>query len=212
MRDIVFWGGTGQAKVLDEAIHGTDMRLVAVIDNRAIPSPIAGVPLLVGVEEFDAWLAKRGGAVDLLGAVAIGGARGGDRIMLMDLLHARGLLLPTIVHLTAFVAHNATLGEGCQILAQSAVCAHANLGRGVIVNTAASVDHDGMLADGVHIAPGARIAGEVTIGARAFVGTGAVILPRLVIGDDAVVGAGAVVTKDVPPGTTVLGNPARPKK
>jgi acetyltransferase-like isoleucine patch superfamily enzyme len=31
----------------------------------------------------------------------------------------------------------------------------------------------------------------------------------LTIGDDAIVGAGAVVTKNVPPGVTVIGNPAR---
>ncbi|MGH7537098.1 MAG: acyltransferase [Gemmatimonadales bacterium] len=45
---------------------------------------------------------------------------------------------------------------------------------------------------------------------RAAVGTGAVILPGVTIGAGAIVGAGAVVTKDVPDGETVVGNPARP--
>jgi len=44
---------------------------------------------------------------------------------------------------------------------------------------------------------------------RAAVGTGAVILPGVTIGVEAVVGAGAVVTRDVPDGATVVGNPAR---
>jgi acetyltransferase-like isoleucine patch superfamily enzyme len=44
----------------------------------------------------------------------------------------------------------------------------------------------------------------------AVIGAGAVILPGLTIGKKATVGAGAVVTKNVPPGITVVGNPARP--
>lgn len=43
----------------------------------------------------------------------------------------------------------------------------------------------------------------------ARVGAGAVILPGVVIGRGALVGAGAVVTRDVPPGAVVAGNPAR---
>jgi UDP-2-acetamido-3-amino-2,3-dideoxy-glucuronate N-acetyltransferase len=43
----------------------------------------------------------------------------------------------------------------------------------------------------------------------ASIGAGAVILPGLTIGEGAVVGAGAVVTRDVPAGATVVGNPAR---
>jgi maltose O-acetyltransferase len=41
---------------------------------------------------------------------------------------------------------------------------------------------------------------------------GSTILDRLSIGEGAVVGAGAVVTRDVAPGTQVLGLPARPVK
>ncbi|WP_327794002.1 acyltransferase [Harenicola maris] len=48
------------------------------------------------------------------------------------------------------------------------------------------------------------------IGARAWIGTRAMILPQCQnIGADAVIGAGAVVTRDVPAGAVVAGNPAR---
>lgn len=51
----------------------------------------------------------------------------------------------------------------------------------------------------------------VVIGANVWIGTHAVIMPGVTIGDGAIVGAGAVVTRDVAPGTTVTGIPARPR-
>jgi maltose O-acetyltransferase len=51
----------------------------------------------------------------------------------------------------------------------------------------------------------------VRIGSDVWIGGGAIILPGVTIGDGALIGAGSVVTRDVGPGVTVAGNPARPR-
>lgn len=48
-----------------------------------------------------------------------------------------------------------------------------------------------------------------SIGDNVCIGGGSKILPGVAIGDRSVVGAGSVVTRDVPPGVVVAGNPAR---
>lgn len=52
--------------------------------------------------------------------------------------------------------------------------------------------------------------GKTHVADHAVLGARAVILPECNIGRGAVVGAGAVVTKPVPPGVIVVGNPAKP--
>lgn len=52
-------------------------------------------------------------------------------------------------------------------------------------------------------------AGGIIVEDGAWICAGAIILPNIVVGKNAIVGAGAVVTKDVLPGTTVVGNPAK---
>ena len=52
--------------------------------------------------------------------------------------------------------------------------------------------------------------GAVVVGERAMIGAGAIVLPGVTIGADARVAANSLVTRDVEPGTTVAGVPARP--
>ena len=58
---------------------------------------------------------------------------------------------------------------------------------------------------------GVEFGRPVRIGRNVWIGGGAILLPGVSVGDDAVIGAGSVVTRDVPAGVTVYGNPARQK-
>jgi maltose O-acetyltransferase len=104
-----------------------------------------------------------------------------------------------------------------------------SLGAGVFLNfncvildvVAVSIGDKTQIGPGVQILtadhprdPAERRAGlefgrPISIGRNVWIGGAAVILPGVTIGDDAVIGAGAVVTRDVPSGMTVVGNPAR---
>lgn len=210
LRPLVLWGATGQAKVLGEFLGAAGYAAVAVFDNdtSVAESPLANVPLHHGREAFGNWLRSWSGSRPWAIA-AIGGARGRARLDIHALFSAHGLVVPTLLHPRSYVAGNAAVGEGSQVLAHAVVAAEAVLGRGCIVNTSASVDHECALADGVHVGPGATLAGCVSVGECAFIGAGAVVLPRVSIGDGAIVGAGAVVTRDVAAGMVVYGNPAK---
>lgn len=59
---------------------------------------------------------------------------------------------------------------------------------------------------------GVIAAAPIHIGARVWIGFGSIVLKGVRIGDGSVVAAGSVVTRDVPPGIVVAGNPAMPIK
>jgi sugar O-acyltransferase (sialic acid O-acetyltransferase NeuD family) len=207
---VVVWGATGQAKVLREALDPQTHVIVALFDrDRSLESPFESVPLFPGEEGFVRWLASERDPGSVMAIVAIGGDRGADRLELQMRLASAGLEIGSVVHPRAFVARDAVMGAGAQILAQSAVGAQARLGQACIVNTGATVDHECVLGDGVHVGPGAHLAGCIQVGDCATIGTGAIVLPRVRIGARAVVGAGAVVLRDVPEAAVVAGNPAR---
>ena len=64
--------------------------------------------------------------------------------------------------------------------------------------------------DAIERRKGPEFAESISIGDDCWIGGGVVISPGIKIGERVIVGAGAVVTKDLPPDTIALGNPARP--
>ena len=97
------------------------------------------------------------------------------------------------------------LNAGCTILDSGRV----TIGEGTMLGPSVQIYCAEHHKDAVLRGQGLEVARPVTIGADVWIGGGAIILGGVTIGDGAIVGAGAVVTKDVPAGAVVAGNPAR---
>lgn len=86
-------------------------------------------------------------------------------------------------------------------------------GQGLVVNDHAIIGKNCHLRHATTIGnkehPDGTYSGSPVIGDSVKIGAHVVILGAVKVGDNAVIGAGSVVTKDVPSGATVVGNPAR---
>lgn len=131
------------------------------------------------------------------------------------LLAGRPYRFGSVIAPTAVMGTGVEIGEGAILCDFSMVTADARIGRHFHANIYSYVAHDCVVGDFVTLAPKACINGNVVLEDHVYVGAGAVLkqgVPGkpLRIGAGAVIGMGAVVTKDVPPGAVVVGNPARP--
>lgn len=116
---------------------------------------------------------------------------------------------------SAIIYEENSIGEGSLLCANTMVTSNAKIGKFFHSNLYSYIAHDCIIGDYVTFAPRVSCNGNIHIHNHAYIGTGAVIkqgtsAKPLIIGEGAVVGMGAVVTKDVPPFTTVVGNPAKP--
>ena len=127
------------------------------------------------------------------------------------------------------VGHNAIIREENRIGDDFSLWSNSTVDYGCVIGHRVKIHHNvyvaqfTILEDDVFLAPGVMIANDLhpgcahsreclrgpTIKRGAQIGVNATILPFVTIGERALVGAGSVVTKDVPPGAVVVGNPAR---
>ncbi len=196
--------GVGSTIVIDfeETVHRAGHAIAAGIKNREGPCHLSPGERVLTPEEMDEDLLQLPYLVPIFTP--------GHRQEAAREAARYGLRYPySLVDPTTAAPRRIGLGPGCYVNAGCSLGGGSRFGAFTFINRGATIGHHAVFGDFVSIGPGAVIAGHVTIGTGSVVATGATILPEITVGANAVVGAGSVVTRHVPPGCLVLGNPAR---
>jgi sugar O-acyltransferase (sialic acid O-acetyltransferase NeuD family) len=116
----------------------------------------------------------------------------------------------TVVHPSVTVPDGCTVGAGSILLANTVLTTAVTVGRHCVVMPQVTLTHDNVLADYVTIAAGVSLGGWTQVGEYSYLGMNASVRERVSLATDVTIGMGAVVLRDAPPGSILVGNPARP--
>jgi sugar O-acyltransferase (sialic acid O-acetyltransferase NeuD family) len=213
MQRYAVYGASGFGRevmpLLRQQLAGLDARDwdLVFLDDHPVVAEVNGQRVL----RYEDWL--REPAASRRVTIGIGDGRVRERIAAR--CEADGVGFVEVRAANVVVMDAVTIGPGSILSPFVTVTSNARIGRHFQANLYSYVAHDCVVGDFVTFAPAVRCNGNVTVEDHAYVGTGAILRQGkpgapLVIGRGAVVGMGAVVTRSVPPGVTVVGNPARP--
>lgn len=181
---------------------------VVFLETAPSRSEVNGVPLWSEAAFFGAGCAERTFAVAI--------AESSARQVIAERCESLGARPLTLRAPSAIVYDGNQIGDGSILCAHCTVTSNVRIGRHFHANLYSYVEHDCVIGDWVTFGPRVSCNGHVHMDNHVYVGSGALIKPGVPggeprrIGERAVIGMGAVVTKDVAPGVTVAGNPARP--
>lgn len=203
--------GAGQigavvASVLRECGHQID----GFIDDRegAVGTSVAGLPVLGD----RAWLLENhDGRTVCMGVGTIQA-----RKSVAAFLDGAGIPTVGAIHPSAMISPEVNIGKDIVVGAGCVFYGNVSIGRGCYIGPSVTVSHDTVVGDWCLLSVGTVVGARVDVEDEVFVGTASTLmepgfgeLARLRIGRGAIVGAGALVLREVPPGATVIGRPAK---
>jgi len=114
------------------------------------------------------------------------------------------------------IQKGAKVGDRCKISSHTFICEGVTIESEVFIGHGVTFINDrqprATNPDGQLQSEADWVCQSTRVKRGASIGSGATLLGGITVGENAIVGAGSVVTRDVPPNTTVAGNPARPLK
>jgi len=139
----------------------------------------------------------------------------GRNVRIYDFANLYGCEIGDDVKIGAFVEiqKGAKIGSRCKISSHTFICEGVTLEDDIFVGHNVTFTNDryprATNGDGQLQTDDDWVCVRTLIKRGASIGSGATLLCGITIGEKAMIGAGSVVTKDVPPGAVVAGNPAR---
>lgn len=115
----------------------------------------------------------------------------------------------TLIHPTAQVSPETKVGKGCMIGSYVGIGVETTIGDFCLIQSKAIIGHDVHIADFARIDCNVVVIAGVNVGNDVCIHTSSVINHGVSIGDGAIVGAMSFVIRNVKPGQTVFGNPAK---
>ena len=140
-------------------------------------------------------------------------ANGKLREKLFNFFKSKKSIFNSFVHHSCFISNRSKISEGAILCPFVTITSNATIGVGFHAHIYSYIAHDCVIGDFVTFAPHVKCNGNVEIGDNVYIGTGVIIKQGkhgkpLKIGKNVIIEAGAYVTKNVPEGETVFGNPA----
>ena len=203
---IVFGAGEFGTLIQNVMSYNRDFQIAAFGDDNMDKSKITtgDVPLFNQGDLFQ--FAKENEIKTAIMAIGNNRVRG----IKYNLFKNAGFEMLSIVHPKALIDTEVVYGDNVIIEMGTAIHTHSKIGNNVFLGGDALIGHHNIIGNHVLVGGNASFGGAVVVEDYASIGVGSSIKPGVTIGKGAVVGVGAVVIKDVEPGTTVVGVPAKP--
>lgn len=199
---IISAGGFGRSVyniMQSDIANGVDWTVKGFLDNRpalgeSAPLPVLGDALTWRAKPHETFLCALGEPAQRRRFSAPLLAQGATFMSLRTGLHK---------------AIGVEMGAGCLFEPEVRMGVDTRLGDFVFVQSTSVIGYEVRIGHYTTIGSFVFVGGGATIGSDVVIHPHATILPRVTVGDGAIIGAGAVVMADVPPGVTMIGNPAK---
>lgn len=203
---VLFVAASGLAREAASAARAAGHEVVGCLDDDpalAGTEVAPGLPILGTIDDVGAHPGAR---------LVVCAGKGSSRAALVQRLAALGVggdRYATVVDPGARIGAGSSVGVGSILLVGTVLTADVTVGDHVVCMPQVVLTHDCRLESYATVCAGVVLGGRVVVGSRAYIGMAASVRENLTVGTGSVIGMGAVVLRDVPPGETWAGIPAR---